>query len=545
MGSIHGRYDRFASAFINQNNELALSSAGGLGLTSPTKMLQRKTESIIPKNMTKELFAEFLMTERGYSSMAVAMKHVPHFGFTQRNVCKRIQKTLQNDQSHLVDLSTAQVGLGKRNTVENSQKKPPSHTHGGPFSKLRRLFKFAGPTKSSLISELKSERRTSAVQKYDLAGLAMIGAREMEKAGVSASTGRLDHDRIIQREFTNSLKHMTEFLGRQQPDVREKILKALASKDCTAIMGFLLNAARMNLDSTETSKIFNSLATALKSRNRQLAISFIVQRQEMQLPISNTFLDDLCLKPTSSRSYINFNAEELIQSNERMKVNSSFGSEHELKEKIITFLDGPEVGGKNFFTDANFEEKLEAVAEKLVGLTLFIDMSRNFQYWELAFGERKISLDGCPREVGGAVKFFLRKLKDSGLTPEASLNALKSICRYGWVQGESARPLVSHSEVLMESGEDNCNINVFVLPNIIAGGKTKFEFSNTGNIRVTSQFTIDSTLMTCKDNIRRLENDTDKPNVDLATSYAIGFTSIECTPEGGHTILDSMLALRI
>jgi hypothetical protein len=555
-----GRFDGFASAFINLNSKVIPSSNGGLGPTPPTQILRAKTSLIRPENMTEELYAQFLVSSGKYATREEALRHVPFFGFSKRSFCERIRNALSNDRSGEAVLANAQAMRGARNDVIG-ERKHVQRNHGGTFNKLLRLFIRNMPAKSKLIHEFNGASKGSQKLQENLRCLIMIGAGESEKAG--HTRGNSNAHARIKREFFSNEKKILEFICQQNAKDSKlcgKILSALASKDCTAVMGLLLAAVRMQsnpalakqlqTDPNLINKLINSAITALRSKNNEVAASVCIHAQEMGISLTSTFFDDLCRKPTPGRSYANMDAEAFIQQHETTAVNSNFGSEAATKEMIITFLEGPEVG-VNFFADEKFQDKLDLAAQQLAGLILFKDMTRNFQHWEMVIDGKILTFGGCPRNSSeGAAKFFLQKLKNSGLTPEASFNALKSLCRYAWIQGEATRPVTAFAEELQKSPPNELrDFGSFIMSSVTKtnNNRTRFEFFPNGNLKISSMFVVGSDVIGSKENMEHFSevhaNDTDAgQRSDLSKCYLTAFTSIECTPEGHHTILDSMMA---
>jgi hypothetical protein len=230
--------------------------------------------------------------------------------------------------------------------------------------------------------------------------------------------------------------------------------------------------------------------------------------------------------------------KELIQSCESTAVDSQLGGGYAAGEKIVAFLEGDEVGTE-LFTEGQFEAKLDLVATTLGGFQFFGDMSRDAhsrnvdesRRWEITIGGKIIDLSELPFGSKAVAKFFLQKLEESGLSTKAAFNALKSLCRYAWIQGESSRAAVA-----METDPDFAH---HILGNLQNGlNRVKIEFPADGKVKISSMCLVSSKIIDTEHG-RDVVEDQD---LDLSKCYLTAFTSVECTPEGNHTILDSMMA---
>jgi hypothetical protein len=159
------------------------------------------------------------------------------------------------------------------------------------------------------------------------------------------------------------------------------------------------------------------------------------------------------------------------------------------QKEAVAFLEGEEVG-VDFFADGKFEEKLDLVAEKLRNHQVFMDMIREglssnadgSLKWEMTIGGKTIDLSGCPSDsYKAATKFFLQKLKESGLSAEVAFKALKSLCRYAFIQGEATRPATALMGSMSDT-EKNTFATYVYAHTILVDSQTKFEFTNTGDL---------------------------------------------------------------
>jgi hypothetical protein len=583
-----GRFEAFSAAYVEHNSEtLESPQTGGASLMVAVKTSGHK---ITPKTMNPELYARFLMDEKNYTHEE-ALKHVPFFGFRKENLCERINRALREDTSTAAQISHAQMNQGRRTDVESSKKKPaPLYGNGIP-ARLRHFFGLDLPTKSSLIGEFISGKFDISKLKENLAGLAMIGQQRMEKASRS-----LEFSVDIQRKFLDAREEIATFIRMQNPEFGKKILKALASEDCTQIMEFLLVVKGMEVNPEQVDDLFKAVMSAdssvrakfldpesdiasfikqqtpevqgkirlaLMSPNCGVAMSVIAHAKEMQLPLRGDFFDDLCKPPTEGRSYCSFDVTESIQSCNDTKINAEWSDEDAQRDsnvkrlretqrkqrETIAFLEGDEIG-ENFFANENFDEKLDAVAGRLAGLQVFMDAKRDIHLWEIIIGGKAVSLQACPRDAGaiGVAKFFLQKLKDSGLPPEQAFKALKSLCRYEWIQGEITRPVTAWLSDLCKSAgaESVTEVNSFILPRTRDEGsdfRTRFEFLDNGNVKVSSMCMTGSKVINNENTREMVALDADAyQGLDLSKCYLTTFMSIECDSNGHHTILNSEMA---
>jgi hypothetical protein len=572
-----GRYDSFVSTFAAQNNDLLASAVKSDSPQRPTGVMQiisTHLELITPENMTPELYAQFLMAKDDYATLEIAMKHVPTFGLGKKNLCKRIQATLAGATGNATPSSGAKGKLGTLARIP---------------ARMKHLFGLDVPTKSGLIGEFQSGERNASRLKENLVGLVMIGSQETEKAERKTDGVGLPpaDNASIRGEFMASAEKMAAFIQEQKPEVQEKILNSLASKDCTATMLFLLMAKGTSLTpqrldisilframtaadpgvrakfldppsgmvdfiQQQTPEIQGKILDALASPRCAVAMSVLSHAKEMRLPLNGTFFDDLCREPTAGRLHVHLNAGELIQSCAITRVDDEQSKERVKGEGILAFFEGSEIRS-DFFTNEKFEERLDSVATRLADLTFIHDVPRMLPVMKMIINGKTIDLSGCPQNVSftDVAKFFLEQLKNSGLSPDQAFKALKSLCRYPWVQGEATRPLTAMNTGFLQNNDAASFLasETFVANSYRDEGvayRINVEFSAEGNLKISSMIVMDSGVCNSAKNQKSLKGrESQFPHLDLSKCYFTGFTSMECTPEGKATMLDSMLTCHI
>ncbi|MDR1456529.1 MAG: hypothetical protein LBI34_00485 [Puniceicoccales bacterium] len=421
-------------------------------------------------------------------------------------------------------------GVGSKKSIE--QKRPEiatqrqstvSHTRGGPFHRVQRFFtsgKRASMPKLARGDTTAAQGTLTRLSRHDKANINkfMNGYSNARSAALTClalrgveKTPELNRSeaQAICGKFLAEDSGMAAFIHDQESEIQQKILTALASPNCGVAMSVLLHA------------------------------------KEMGMPLKGDFFDDLC-RQSSGHSHVFLKAEELIQSQDVTKVNSEWGDEHRVKRGIAAFLESDEVGSK-FFMDEEFDGKLDLVSKRLgADLQFAKDLLRDFGRWEIIINGEVINFDHCqhsPQEA--AIKFLLQKLQASGLPPDAAFNALKSLCRYAWMQGESTRPMAALSSTLEDETEKQIFDIAIMRAHTATPSKMKVELQSNGNVKVSSLCVVTSQNVTPQSSDARECIFGQLPKYDPEKTYLTAFTSIECNPNGEHRILDSMMACRI
>jgi hypothetical protein len=284
----------------------------------------------------------------------------------------------------------------------------------------------------------------------------------------------------------------------------------------------------------QTASLQKSISNALASENWRTATIALRGAIATGAPLEEDFFDSLCA-PVVGIRYNNCDARDSINCHKATSVNREVSrdtSEYKYAEKAVDYFMGGE--GKDFFKKESIsDEELNKAAAECDNLVIFKDLPRDCKHWSVVINGEKIDMDSCAGTSSkDAAKFLLQQLRDSSLDPEGKLNALKSVLRYPWMQGEFPRAIMP--SILDNFGNDEARAIVLLRPLNEAHAES----------RTAINITKDGTQIMCctaagNKRLRMNDHINECASAD-SVIYLTAFTDIKCDPEGECTILNAM-----